>query len=77
MNKKTLLVLGTFWIIVALVSASSVSADGLYWGDSVDEQPVGPTANLTDLLFDKPAAEKNPFLGDNIVTICSGMYWGD
>jgi len=36
MNKKTLLVLGTFWIfVVALICTGSVAAEGMYWGDSI------------------------------------------
>ncbi|HPR42538.1 MAG TPA: hypothetical protein PK718_08365 [Candidatus Methanofastidiosa archaeon] len=75
MNKKTLLVLGTFWIfVVALVSASSVAADGMYWGDSYE--PSKPAFTVDEPLFIEPATDV-PSFGDISFCILDGMYWGD
>lgn len=74
MNKKTLLVLGTFWIfVVALVSATSVAADGMYWGDSIGD--------TDDSIIDEPVfvPVQPQFInyGGGNFFILSGMYWGD
>jgi hypothetical protein len=87
MNKRSLLIFGLFWaLLVPIVSAGTVACDGLYWGDSVD----GPTADAPNgyvNFLDTPGAqhalqhrgENAPqFQGqDDLITITSGLYWGD
>ncbi|RZN47419.1 hypothetical protein EF808_04535 [archaeon] len=89
MNKRSLLVFGLFWaLLVPIVSAGAVACDGLYWGDSIGE-PTG-TADVGNghmKCLSPPGAEQAmnnapieipPFQGqDDIVTITSGLYWGD
>jgi len=86
MKLRTVMVLGLFWIMVlALVSAGSVAAEGLYWGDSITTPGEGPGCEF-------PAADNVPaqvrdrlrarlcdkFVFDEPeITITSGLYWGD
>jgi len=75
MNKKTLFVLGTFWIfVVALVSAGSVAAEGMYWGDSIDDTDSSVT--VEEPVYDEPVLINTSWNSGNNFITC-GMYWGD
>ena len=76
LNKKLLIVLGIFWLVVVpIAAAGSVAADGLYWGDCsstvvVDDEPVvwnNPFALVSD----------SPISNEPVLFSTCGLYWGD
>jgi len=72
LNKKLLIVLGIFWLVlVPIAAAGSVAAEGLYWGDSVepvDDEPVTTEPIATDPL---------PVFKQPVRFVLCGLYWGD
>ena len=77
LNKKLLIVLGIFWLVlVPIAAAGAVAADGLYWGDCAStavvegDEPVVWTYPLV-IFKDKPV-----FTEPVLFSTC-GLYWGD
>jgi len=84
MNKRTLIVMGLFWILlVSFVAAGSVAADGMYWGDSTDPDEPGNNGNHHGAgngngNHHGAGNGNNCNNSDDVdIFITSGMYWGD